>query len=123
MLKDILILGIILLLTDSTYLYLSSSYFNNLVKSIQNSPLKINYLGAILCYISLVFSLYYFVISKKQGLLDAFILGLTTYAVFEYTNYAIFKKWSFFATIFDSIWGGLLFTITTYVFYLLKNYF
>jgi len=64
-----------------------------------------------------VFSLNYFIISRKKPLIDAFILGIVIYGVYETTNYAILQKWSLFAVILDTFWGGLLFTLTTYIAY------
>lgn len=119
--KNILLLSFLMLSVDSIYLYSVKDHFGKLIKSIQNTEMKINYIGAMLCYIFLVIGLYYFVIRENKNIIDAFILGVCIYAVFEYTNYAIFKKWSFITTIFDTIWGGILFTITTYLYYKLNK--
>ena len=79
--------------------------------------LTLNLIGAILCYTLLVFSLNYFIISRKKPLIDAFILGIVIYGVYETTTYAILEKWSPLAVILDTFWGGLLFTLTTYISY------
>ena len=84
---------------------------------VQGSKLKINLVGAILCYIFLVFGLNYFIISKKKPLIDAFILGIVIYGVYETTTYALFEKWSPLAVFLDTFWGGILFTLTTYFSY------
>ena len=57
---------ICLLLLDSLYIGSQLKYFNKLYLSIQKSPLKINGLGVILCYIFLVGLLYYFILSQKK---------------------------------------------------------
>ena len=31
------------------------------------------------------------------------------------TNYAIFKKWNMTAVIMDTLWGGILFSLTRYL--------
>ena len=36
--------------------------------------------------------------------------------VFETTNLAIFKKWDPIIGFIDTIWGGILFLLTTYVY-------
>ena len=66
-------------------------------------------LPTIFCYIFLVFLLYYFIIYKKQTVLDAFLLGLAVYGVYETTNLAIFKNWNPVIGVVDTIWGGILF--------------
>ena len=106
-----------MLLLDSIYLTIFSKFFNDVVMRVQGSKLKINLLGTFLCYIFLVFGLNYFIISKKKPLLDAFILGIVIYGVYETTTYALFEKWSPLSVILDTSWGGILFTLTTYLTY------
>ena len=60
---------------------------------------------------------YNFIISKNRSPLDAFLLGLVIYAVYDSTNYTIFKQWSPMLAVTDSLWGGILFAITTYITY------
>ena len=92
MIIDILKLSIIVLLLDAIYLGLFSSWFNNVVNSIQGSDLKLDYLGAALCYILIVFSLKFFAINKKFNYMETFLLGFCIYGIFDLTNKAIFKK-------------------------------
>ena len=117
--KSMFISGIILIIIDSTYLSIISNYFSTLLLKIQNKPMKIRLLGAVICYILLVLGLNYFIISKKGSLLSAFLLGILIYGVYESTNYAIFTDWELFPLIVDSLWGGILFYATTGLTYLL----
>ena len=48
-------------------------------------------------------------------MLDAFLLGFTTYAIYDLTNYALLNKYSFKLGLMDSIWGGTLFALTNYI--------
>jgi uncharacterized membrane protein len=116
MIKDIILLAVIFVLVDAGFLYLMSNNFQNMVKKIQGSPLKMELLPTIACYIILVSSLYYFVINKKGSYLDAFLLGFFIYGVYETTNMAIFKDWSVSVGLIDLTWGGFLFLITTYLY-------
>ena len=93
----------------------AESIFEKQISSIQGSPLRINMYGAILCYIVLVFGINYFILSANKSVLDAFILGIVIYAVYETTNLALFKKWSPYIVVLDTIWGGVLFALTTYI--------
>ena len=106
---------IIVLLLDSIYLNVISQYFMTLVKTVQGSELQINYTGAIFCYCFIVFMIYYFIIKEKKSINDAFILGMSTYAIFEFTNMAIFNNWLSFVIYIDIVWGGLLYALTTYI--------
>ena len=116
MIKNIILLAVIFVLVDAGFLYLMSNNFQNMVKKIQGSPLKMELLPTVACYIVLVSSLYYFVIYKKGSYLDAFLLGFFIYAVYETTNMAIFKDWSVSVGLIDLTWGGFLFLITTYLY-------
>ena len=115
--KPFIVIAIIMLVLDSIYLKTFSGFFNDVLTKVQGSKIKLNLIGAILCYTLLVFSLNYFIISRKKPLIDAFILGIVIYGVYETTTYAILEKWSPLAVILDTFWGGLLFTLTTYISY------
>ena len=116
MCKQLVILGSLLLL-DAIYIGTQYKYLSKMYGGIQNSPLKINFVGAIICYIALTFLLYYFILSKKRKILDAFLLGLAVYAVYESTNYATFTKWPIYMLVVDTLWGGILFAITAKIYY------
>lgn len=116
MLKEVFILSVILLLLDTVFLTTMSNVFGKIVYKIQNSKLELKILGAVLCYILIVFSIYYFIIQKNASLFDAFLLGIFTYGIFETTNYAIFKKWPLYVIFIDTVWGGILYSLTTYLF-------
>ena len=120
--NKIIVSALIMLFLDYIYLSLNSNFYKNLIENIQKEKLKIKLIPTVFCYIFLVFSLYYFILKDKKKVFDAFILGLCIYAVFELTNYAIFNKWTIEAVFLDTIWGGILFTLTTYLTYkLVKN--
>ena len=115
--KNLIFLSIIFLALDTIYLSISSAYFRNLVKTIQGGKeMKFRLIPAVFCYMFLIFSLYYFIINKNGNELDAFLLGLSIYGVFETTNAAIFEDWELNPMIFDTIWGGILYLLTTFIF-------
>ena len=110
-----LLSAILFVVIDFLYLNLIKNYFANQVKIVQGSPLKVNLLGTLLCYIFLIFGINYFIISSKKTAYEAFLLGLLIYGVYETTNYALFSKWSIFTVIMDTLWGGILFFIVTFI--------
>ena len=116
MILDIVKLSVILTLIDSIFLYSISGKFQKMIKNIQGSELKMNLIPTILCYIFLIFSLYYFIVLKKESLTSAFLLGLSIYGIFETTNLAIFKKWDPIIGLIDTLWGGILFLLTYYIY-------
>ncbi len=118
-----LVSAILFVTIDFFYLNLIKNFFANQVKAVQGSPMQINLLGAILCYIFLIFGLNYFIIKPKKSAYDAFLMGLLIYGVFETTNYALFSKWSILTVIIDTLWGGILFALVTFIINKLRNMF
>jgi uncharacterized membrane protein len=77
----------------------------------------------LLCYTFLIFGFNYFIIQKQQSIMDAFLLGLVIYAVYEFTNYALFSNWSILTVIMDTLWGGVLFATTAFIVFKIKKMF
>jgi uncharacterized membrane protein len=111
---------LLLVMFDSVYIYFMKDTFGDLIRSIQGESLVLDkraLIGAVICYILLAFGLYYFAISKtNSSVLDAFLLGLVIYGVFDSTNFLMFKKWDWRVMVIDAIWGGVLFSIVYSVF-------
>jgi uncharacterized membrane protein len=117
-----LISSAVLLVVDGLYLNnIGISIFKSNVELIQNAPLKANVYGAILSYVCVIGVFYYFIILQNKSPLDAFILGLFLYGVFDMTNIAMFTKYSWKTAIIDMMWGGTLFAFTTWVTYKLMK--
>jgi uncharacterized membrane protein len=110
-----IISAIVMLILDTVYLGLFKNYFNQVVTNIQGSPIELDYYAAIGTYIVMVIGINYFILRENKGYLDAFFLGLLVYSVFDLTTKAIFKNWEYKAVVIDSLWGGILFAITTIV--------
>lgn len=116
-LLQFLITFVVFVTLDSIYLTSMKGYFDNQVKSIQGRVINMNLIPAVLCYISLVFGVYYFIIKERKPLLDAFLLGLVIYTVYEFTNWSLFDNWKPMTVAIDSLWGAILFTLTTAISY------
>ena len=116
----LLISAIILVCIDFTYLSFFKNMFGKQVQDIQGSKIKMNFLAIVICYIFLISGLNYFIIRPKRSVNDAFLFGLIIYGIYETTNWAIFTKWSIFSVIIDTLWGGILFALTTFIVRLIK---
>ena len=121
--KNIIKLSIIFCVID--YFYLSSelisNLFNNLIKKIQGDNIKLNLPYIFCCYIFLIFGLYYFVINNKninnnQKIINAGLLGLVIYGVYETTNASILKDWTLDTVLLDTVWGITLFSLSTFIY-------
>jgi uncharacterized membrane protein len=115
MIKQIILSAIIMLILDLVYLSTLSGFYNTIIKNVQGEKISFNIIGAIIAYLCLIYGINYFILNKpKTSLVDAFILGIVIYGTYEGTNYAIIKKWSPYAVLIDTLWGGILFTLVTY---------
>lgn len=117
--KKILLVSIIVLVIDLLWLSLFlGKYFGKMVLKIQGEDMVVNNYIAFLSYLFIIFSIYYFIILKDNSKmhLDAFLLGLFVYGIFEFTSGAIFKKWEILPLFIDTVWGGILYLLT-YIIY------
>lgn len=117
MFKELLLVGVLLLVLDAIFITLNLQMFKEQVAVVQRVALQPNYLGAIMCYILMIGGLYYFILREKKSPLDAFFLGFVIYGVFESTNLVLFKKWSLQTVAMDTLWGGILMATTTFLYY------
>lgn len=117
MLKKLALIASLLLILDLTYLFMFKDFMLPIFKKIQKTDLKIRFVSAFACYIILVSGLYYFIIRKNAPVKDAFLLGMLINGVYETTNYAFFKDWSPLLVLLDTLWGGILLSTTTYIYY------
>ena len=94
--------------------------FHLFYQQIQKSPLKVRYGSAILCYLFLTILLYTFIILPKRPIQDAFLLGICVYGIYDTTTYALLKDYPLSLAVMDTLWGGILFFLVTYVYRLIR---
>lgn len=116
----LIVSSVVMLVLDSIYLTIAGPFFQSLIKSIQGKKITLNYTGAVLCYLTLIIGLNYFVLlnnklTKKEKIINALILGLVIYGVYEFTNHAILTNWNWKAVLLDTTWGGVLLSLTTII--------
>lgn len=119
--KDLVIVSVVLLLLDFVFLTANKKMFESQVIQVQRTALQMRPLGAVACYIFLIFGLYYFIIRQRCSILEAFLLGVVIYGVYETTSYALLKNWSINTVMLDTVWGGVLFALTTAITYRLSK--
>ena len=110
LLKTIFFIALSVLILDGIYLSSLSNYFSKVFKEIQGSKMEFRIPSAVLCYVFIIFSIYYFGFVLNIGLLNMFILGVIIYGIYELTNHATIKNWPLFMVIFDTLWGGILYS-------------
>ena len=75
-------------------------------RSIQGAPIQVVWWAAVVVYVALA----YLLLRTKEPI-EAFGLGLATYAVYDFTNLSTLRGYEPWFAITDSVWGGVLFYI------------
>lgn len=114
--NSIIKLSTIVLLLDGIFLSFIQKLFNKQIFDVQSSDIQVNYIGFVLSYVCVIGLLYYFIIKEKKDSNDAFILGILSYGLYEYTTLALLKNWRLETTMIDTLWGGVLFASSTYLY-------
>ena len=119
---EIIIYGIILVLSDAIYLKQVAPSFGKMIEKIQGKPMKMKLLPAVVVYLALLGLWYNFIfvdsarLSFCHNIKKAFLLGFFSYAVYDFTNLALIEDYRIDLAVIDSLWGGLLFAGTTALF-------
>ena len=110
-----LLTAVVLLSLDAVYLTLLSGFFDQQIRLVQGSSIQMNFVAAAMCYIILVFGINHFILEPKKSVYEAFLLGIVIYGVYETTSYSLLKNWRFSTVVVDTLWGGILFALTTMI--------
>lgn len=119
--KQILTSTFLLLSLDFLYISMVKKTFENQLLQIQKTPMQVRYGSLIACYVFLLFGFWFFILKNHCSVMDAFLLGLVIYGIYETTNYATIKNWSIYFVLGDTLWGGILFALTTFLTYQINS--
>jgi uncharacterized membrane protein len=101
-----MLLSILLfVVTDMIWLVTAGKYALTMHEKIQGVPVVFRYGAAAVVYVALAYLLTY-----AKSALNAFYIGLSAYAVYDFTNYALLKNYDIRFALADTIWGGILFS-------------
>ena len=96
------------ILYDAIFFWVNQTFLNQTIKKVQQAPVRVQPIGAVICYIALTTLMY---LTLDWNYSKTFLFGACIYAVYEGTNYAIFQHWPLAMVILDTIWGGILFVL------------
>jgi uncharacterized membrane protein len=104
------VLAVLIFVVDIPWLYSVSGWSNEMVRTIQGSGLEMKLLPAAVVYLALGY-----LATLPKSILEAFGIGAATYAVYDFTNLAILKKYDPMFAIADTLWGGTLMAIVYWI--------
>ncbi len=117
----LLYIVLFVLLIDAIYLSLFGGVWKDTVQHIQKKPLRMNPVATFLAYICLCLGIYVFVwypfhhTSIACISTFAFLWGILSYGLFNFTNAAIFAHYPVRVIVQDTLWGGILATIVIFL--------
>ena len=90
--------------------YLNSKMYVNNFEKITGGKTIFKMFPAIISYLILTLSVYYFIIKKKSDnvSLDSAMLGFVIYGIYNATNLATLNNYSVKVSIVDTLWGSFL---------------
>ena len=115
MLLSLLKIFVLLILLDAVYLYFTKNMFGEMVVRIQRVAMLVRWWSGAVVYIFAAALLYWFIIKDNRPIWEAGVLGMATYGIYDFTNYAILKNYDLQIAIMDTVWGATLFSLTTWV--------
>jgi uncharacterized membrane protein len=113
MVGELLAIALLMFVIDIPWLMFSKPHWMKLPGAGGGNP----WLG-IPVYLAMA---YLFTYAKNVG--QAFLIGLSTYAVFDGTNAVLFGKYNLLLGAADTLWGGLLFSAVYWLKEKFKYYF
>jgi len=100
---------LLLAVVDLPWLLLIGETAQKLVHRIQGSELTLKFLPAFVVYLALAY-----LVLQVETPMEAFKMGVATYAVYDFTNLAMFKNYTLSFALMDTLWGGVLFALVRY---------
>ena len=118
-----LIFSIVFVTLDLLWIQYFSTIIGPMIEKIQGSPIEMNYIGAILAYITMLISYKYLAYEgDKPNYFKALILGLAIYGTYEFTNLATIKEWDPRVLAIDISWGMTVSLLSVYITNLIYNF-
>jgi uncharacterized membrane protein len=108
---------IIMVLLDFTYINFVKSHWIKDIDHINKKPFTVTYSRLFwlwLVYKIIYLGIFYFIIKENKTPTEALYLGLYVYSIFNMTTLIFFDNWSITRGLLDTLWGGILFYLTTY---------
>jgi len=106
-LVKLLCLSGLLIIVDLPWLYIQGPAVQDIVSNIQGDrSMNVRLWGGIPVYLALAYLL-----TQVTSAPRAFLAGMATYAVYDFTQIVTFDKYPLWFAMADSLWGGVLMAV------------
>jgi uncharacterized membrane protein len=108
---QILGIAVLMAILDAPWLLMNNRWVKDFVEEIQgNRAPQFRMWAGVPVYLALAY-----MVTQAPNAPRAFLLGLSTYAVYDFTNVFVFDKYPLTFAVADSLWGGALMAVTWWV--------
>ena len=122
---------VVLIIVDLPYLTLNKDLYMNRTKAISGTGFTKRYYSAFIVYLALGLGITILAVphirtnnGTQTLILDSIrwggVFGLTAYATFDFTTHFMFEGWDLCTSLMDTLWGGILFALTTFIVNLIR---
>ena len=122
--NPILVAFITVIVMDAAWLSLNYNYHSKLITAVQHSPIAVRLIPAIAVYILIPLAVTYFAVNEAKSVKNAgmkgALLGLSMYGLYDLTNLATLKGWTYEMALMDTAWGTLVCATSAAVAYKFK---
>lgn len=113
--KLFLITLLIVFILDVIYIIINKKIYTPIFST---NNLKIEY--GFFAWLLIAFALTFFILSNEtlsiqHKIFNAFILGFCIYGIYNFTNMAILPSYNLQILLVDTLWGGTLFVLVTFI--------
>lgn len=109
--QKILTLAIGIGILDLPWLYIQGPWVSDIIQDIQaDRVMNVRLWAAVPVYLALAYA-----VTQVSSAPRAFLLGLSIYAVYDFTQVVTFDKYPIGFAIADSLWGGVLMALTWWI--------
>lgn len=103
--KTQLIIAIYLAM-DLLWITINKKFYNESIKNVQNTDIKIKLIPAFLSYILLLLNIFFILIPYVTDVWVFSLSGFIIYGVYNMTNMATFENYPIQMAIVDTFWGA-----------------
>jgi len=108
--KICLIAGLLVVL-DLPWLFIQGEAVQDIIRDIQGGrSMNVRLWGGIPVYLALAYTA-----TQVTSVPRAFLMGMTTYAVYDFTQIVTFDKYPIWFAVADTLWGGVLMALAWWI--------
>lgn len=115
--KKLIYSAIILVALDSAFMFFNKKRFETTIINVQRVIVVPKYVAFVVVYLLMISVLFWFILRNHRPIWEAVFLGAAINGIYEGTNYGIFKNWNQQLVMLDTLWGGILYGLTTTLVY------